>query len=278
MNSIVDAYFKDIKDSKPLTKEQELELAKQAQNGDEQALNKLINANLRFVVTVARQFQGRGLSLEDLIAEGNIGLIEAAKRFNPDEGYRFISYGVWYIQQSIQAAISNNKLIRLPMNRINNSITINRVINRYQEKEGRKPTEKELSTECGISIQDIRLILRTNQFALNLDQRLDSEDEDADTLESILSNPDDKWADEDVTNDGLRADLLTLLNRVLSPRESTILIKSFGIGVPEESDEKIAKALDVTSERVRQLKLQSLHKLRHCTDQRIMQSLKNYLG
>ena len=278
MSAVIDAYFKDIRSTKLLSKEKELELARLAQQGDEQAMNELIKANLRFVITVARRFLGRGLSLEDLIAEGNIGLVEAVKRFNPNEGYRLISYGVWYIQQSIQVAISNNRLIRLPMNRINSVVAINRIISEYQEKEGRKPTEREISNACGISIQDVRLILRASQFAVNLDQKLDSEDDDADTLEAILTNPEDKWADEDITNEGLKYDLLNLIGKVLSPKETTVIVKSFGIGVPEESDEKIAKKLNVTGERVRQIRLNSLSKLRHCTDQKAIQALKDYLG
>ena len=273
----VSRYFHDIRRSNPLTKDAEIELAKKAQAGDEAALNQLIEANLRFVVTIARQYQGRGLALEDLIAEGNIGLIEAAKRFNPDEGYRFISYGVFWIRESIQSAINSNKLIRLPMNKISSSIAIHKVTSKYMDREGRKPTETELSKECGISIRDVRTILRANQFAVDLDQKL-SDDEDSGTLESILTNPQDRWADEDTTKEGLQTDLLVLVKSILSGREYTCIVESFGIGCEALSDEAIAKKLNVSAERVRQIKLQSLHKLRHSMNPELKEILKSYLG
>lgn len=273
----VTRYFHDIKSSKPLSREEEIELAKEIQTGSESALNKLITANLRFVVTIARQYQNRGLDLEDLIAEGNIGLIEAAKRFDPNAGYRFISYGVWYIRQAIQSAINANRLIRLPMNKICDSIAVNRAISKFQDKEGRRPSEAELSKECGISIQDVRTIIRINQAALELDRKLNNEDEDeeSNTLESILDSGAD-WADVNSTKEGLRFELATLLKVFLTEKEYIVVTKSYGIGTEETCDENIGEELNVSAERVRQIKLAALHKLRKNIE--VTTALKEYLG
>lgn len=268
----ISRYFHDIAKLSPLTSQEESRLALLIQEGDETALSTLVSANLKFVVTVARQYQGRGVSLEDLICEGNIGLVEAAKRFNPSAGFRFISYAVYWIKQAICFAITNNRSIRLPMNRVGNINTIRKL----REKgiaEGTKVSDKELCSTLGISLSDLRTLDRALSPVLSLDSSI-GDDEDS-CLEDIVR---DKSADQDteLRSESLLTSLKDVLDTVLSERESRIIRLSYGISCTEQDDEHIGQMLNISSERVRQVRTYALSKLRKSP--KTVNSLREYLG
>lgn len=272
---IIDIYFKDIRKTQPFTYEQEQELAREIQAGSKVALNRLIKGNLRFVVTEARRFQGRGLDLVDLIQEGNLGLIRAAKRFDPEAGFRFITYAVWWIRQSIFTALSENRMVRLPANMVGLMNQLNRAAEIFKGVELREPTDVELSSITGISLEDIRNIVPVAGPTTSLSSPI-GEGEDADELGSLIEDTGSASVDDNVFSEGCTKDLLRVLRIALSEREASIVIKSFGIGCKSYSDETLGKDLQVSEERVRQLRNGAIRKLKRRPD--ILDILRPYLG
>lgn len=266
-------YFSDIRKSKPLSSAREVELAIRIQDGDQDALNELVEANLKFVVTIARKYQGRGLEMEDLIAEGNTGLIEAAQHFDPKAGFKFISYGVWWIRQAILSAISNNKLIRLPMNKVGIVNTINKVTAEFREKEGRNPSDKELAKAAGVSIAEIRMMQNATRTTIQLDKPM-GDDGDS-TLDEVIADPGAKKADISMIDESLVTDVDIILKSVLSEREADVIRFSYGIGETELSDEKIGEKFGISGERIRQIKYGALNKLRK--NRGVLDTLRDYL-
>lgn len=269
----IDRYYHEIRKSTPLTSEEEKDLARRIQAGDQVALNKLVEANLKFVVSVARQYQGRGIGLEDLVCEGNLGLIEAAKRFDPDKDFRFISYAVFWIKQSIYAALSSTGSIRLPFNRI---VEVNKVRNMRAKalQEGRSISDSEISRALGIPVTDIQVLDKASAPTLSFEYKLGGEDGDG-TLEDVTPN-EDATLDVELRKESLNTTLKLLLKARLDTREMKLIQMSFGIECEEKSEEEIGKELGISEERVRQLKVKAINKLRK--NGKLLKALKEYLG
>lgn len=269
----LDRYYHEIRKTAPLTSEEEKELARKIQAGDQKALNKLVEANLKFVVSVARQYQGRGMELEDLVCEGNLGLIEAAKRFDPDKDFRFISYAIFWIKQSIYVALSNTGSIRLPFNRV---VEINKVrsMRNRAKQEGVAITDAEISKALGISVADINLLDKATAPTLSFEFKL-GEDEDSATLESVIPN-ESANIDADMRQESLNTTLKLLLEARLDARELKLIRMSFGIECEEKNEEQISQELGISEERVRQLKAKAIGKLRK--NGKLLRALREYLN
>ena len=274
MNNI-DRYFKDIRKSKPLTKEDEITLAQKVQKGDEEALNLLVTSNLRFVVTIARKYQGRGLELEDLIAEGNSGLIEAARHFDPESGFRFISYGIFWIKQAILAALSANRAIRLPFNKIGTVNAVQKAINNLTIKTGHIPSDKEIARYIGISEPEVSTIREASRQITSLDMSLGESEEDG-TLESTIENENIVATDEETITSSLVTDVDRILKSILKEKDCFIIRNTYGIGCKEMTDEQIGEVLKISPERVRQVRLRILKDIRK--NVKALAILREYLG
>lgn len=268
----IDKYLSDVTRESMVTAEQEVELAKRIQDGDQIALQKLINANLRFVISVAKQYQGSGLTLEDLIAEGNIGLITAAKRFDHTKGFKFISYAVWWIRQSIINAIAeNSKTIRLPLNKLGNIRKIANTYARLEQEYERAPTSEEIADIMQTPEKDIDNMMMYAQKQVSVDAPMVEGEENS--LLHVLIN-----GDSDVPTDGLIQESLSRdLDRVLSSlktREATVLRLSFGLhGRQPMSLEEIAQQMGLSRERIRQIREKALRSLRRKSN---LDLLKHY--
>lgn len=253
------SYFKDASKNKPLSPEEEVELAVKIQQGDIQARNKLVEANLRFVISVAKQYRNQGLSFPDLINEGNIGLIKAAQLFDPTKGFKFISYAVWWIRQSIITAIANtSKNIRMPLNKVMSLNKINRVISNFEQKEFRKPTISEISKELNMEEDTILEILAASEKSTSFDSSV-LENDNCSLLDVI---PNDSITDEDLTKDSNVIEVREIL-KTLKTKERDILKMCFGIGCQELTLEEIASKFGQTRERIRQIKELAIRKLRN---------------
>lgn len=251
-NTLINKYFKDINKQRLLTKDEELELACKSREGDEHARQILIEANLRFVVSIAKRYQNQGISLEDLISEGNIGLIEAANRFDERKGYRFISYAVWWIRQAMTKAIyDGSRTIRLPVTQIYKISKINRVIEEFEKIQGRPPSDKEITELTGL--EEPNKILNSAKNCISLDTPFDLDDETGTLLDIIPDKiPDDYDYNEECEN----------VIKLLSNREADIMRMSFGIGVKPMRFEEIGKKFGLTGERVRQIRESSIEFLK----------------
>ena len=249
-------YLRDIYKLEMITVENEVLLCEKIKNNDTKALEKLILANLRFVISVAKQYQNQGLSLTDLISEGNIGLIKAASRFDSTKGFKFISYAVWWIRQSILQAISeNSRVIRLPQNKILISNRIQKTYNYLYQQFEREPTIEEISNTLGIDPLIVKLIMEKNDKATSLDTPISKDDENF-SLVDIIANTD--YDDDNSQKD----DLIDVL-QTLSQRDAKIIKMYFGIGYAHRYTlDEIAKELDITKENVRQIKNKIIVKLR----------------
>ena len=251
----LDKYLQEIGHEELVTVEEEVELAQRIRKGDRHALEKLTKANLRFVVSVAKQYQNQGLSLPDLINEGNMGLIKAAEKFDETRGFKFISYAVWWIRQSIlQAIAEQSRIVRLPLNQVGSVNKINRMLNKFEQENERRPS--------------------IDEIADSVDLPEDKIDGDDNSLIDILPNSDAPMADKALVMESLREEISRAL-RTLNERERNIIECFFGINNPEMTLEEIGDKFGLTRERVRQIKEKAIRRLRHNTKNRV---LKAYLG
>ena len=270
----LDKYLHEIGKVDLLTADEEVNLARKLKEGDEDAMAKLVKANLRFVVSVAKQYQNQGLSLPDLINEGNVGLIKAAQRFDETRGFKFISYAVWWIRQSIlQALAEQARIVKLPLNKIGSIDKVNRALTELEQKFEREPTIGELSETLELAPDDIKEALRSNSRHISMDAPL-TQDEDGNMYDVILS-PDSPMPDRGLLNESLRREIERAL-ATLTPREANIIRLYFGLnGKHPHTLEEIGEEFDLTRERVRQIKEKALKRLKQATRSKI---LKSYLG
>ena len=254
-------YFKDVSKLSMITSEKEVELTKRIKLGDKAAANELVTANLRFVISVAKQYQNKGLDLVDLIQEGNIGMLEAAYKFDETRGYRFISYAVWWIRQSIMRAISEQcRTVRVPMSQIVNMSKINKMSEKFEQKNGRVPSMEEIEEETNLNRKKINMSLASTYRSVSLESPL--RDEDVSCLLDVL--PNDNSESTDTT--ALKSDLILEIERILSKlsyREQDVLRMSFGIGVQAMSNDEIANRFGIGGERVRQIQHSAINHIKN---------------
>ena len=254
-------YFKDVSKLSMITPEKEVELTKRIKLGDKAAANELVTANLRFVISVAKQYQNKGLDLVDLIQEGNIGMLEAAYKFDETRGYRFISYAVWWIRQSIMRAISEQcRTVRVPMSQIVNMSKINKMSEKFEQKNGRAPSMDEIEEETNLNRKKINMSLASTYRSVSLESPL--RDEDVSCLLDIL--PNDNSESTDTT--ALKSDLIIEIEHILSKlsyREQDVLRMSFGIGVQAMSNDEIANRFGIGGERVRQIQNSAINHIKN---------------
>ncbi len=262
-DTLIDQYFHEIEDSVGLSSEEEIEIARQIQKGDEDALASLVSANLRFVVSVAKQYQNLGLPLSDLINEGNLGLIIAAKRFDGSKGFKFISYAVWWIRQAIlQALAEQSRIVRLPLNRIGELTRVNKVLTKLEQRLGRPPELEEIADELEADPGDMDLLLRLAQRPVSLEMPCDDHEQDR-CLGDLL--PDESLpASDDVLSDEELKDEIRRAMHSLTEGEARVLRMYYGLDGHEPMTlEEIGTYVGRTRERVRQIKEKALQKLRH---------------
>jgi RNA polymerase primary sigma factor len=272
----LDKYLQEIGRVDLVTADEEVELAKRIREGDKLALERLTKANLRFVVSVSKQYQNQGLSLPDLINEGNMGLIKAAERFDETRGFKFISYAVWWIRQSIlQALAEQARIVRLPLNKIGTINRINRAFSELEQKYERPPTADELAEYLDCSVSDVRQSLVNSGRHISMDAQLIEGDESSSSLYDVLPNdslptPEDRLAVESLRND-IERSLSTLTSR-----EGDVVRMFYGLnGKSPLTLEEIGERFDLTRERVRQIKEKAIRRLRHTSRSKV---LKSYLG
>lgn len=275
-NKSLDQYFLEIGKVDLLTPNEEIELAILIKKGDMLAQEKLIKANLRFVVSVAKMYQNQGLSLGDLINEGNVGLIKAAKRFDETRGFKFISYAVWWIRQGIMSAIADqSRVVRLPLNRVGNLTRLGKVYRDLEQEFERKPNTEELAKILDITSDEVAYTLQISGRQVSMDAPLKSGDENKSTLMDVLHNEDQSMPDKDLMNDSLKKEVADILS-ILDKREAEVIRLSFGIGSNQKATlEEIGEKFNLTRERIRQVKEKALRKLRNSKRSK---KLKDYLG
>lgn len=270
----LDKYLHDIGKVELLSAEREVELAKRIRKGDQQALEELIKANLRFVVSVSKQYQNQGLSLPDLINEGNLGLIKAAQRFDETRGFKFISYAVWWIRQSIlQALAEQARIVRLPLNKIGSINKINRTFSKLEQEFQREPTPEEVASILETSSDVVEDAMKVSSHHVSMDAPL--RDEDDNSLYDIMLNNESPSPDNVLITNSLRKEIERTLS-TLGEREAEIIKYYFGLnGYPQHTLEEIGEVFGLTRERVRQIKEKSIKKLKNHYRNRL---LKAYLG
>ena len=273
-NKSLDKYLNEISKVEMITPTEEVELAKRIKDGDQMALEKLVNANLRFVVSVAKQYQNQGLTLGDLINEGNLGLIKAAQRFDETRGFKFISYAVWWIRQSIlQALADQSRLVRLPLNKVGSLSKIGVAAAKLEQKFEREATTEEIAELLDHPTEEIETTLSTSGRHLSIDAPI-SDDEDT-TLLTLLSNTQEPNPDKTLLHESLQREIARVMS-ILSDKEKEILNLYFGLeGNIPHSYEDISEKVNLTRERVRQIKEKALRKLRKSSKSSL---LKAYLG
>ena len=259
----LEKYLDTISKEKMISPDEEVELAHRIRQGDEKALSQLVRANLRFVVTVAKTYQNQGLALADLISEGNVGLITAARRFDETRGFKFISYAVWWIRQAITTALTEqSRMIRLP----NNQNTLLRQIyqfqNRYQQEHGYTPAVEEIALEFDVTEQHVRDLLQASSRSVSFDAPL-TNDEDGGTLLDVTAEKNIDSTDAQLDNESLAEELRDVFRQTLKDRDIYVITHSFGIGCKERSQEEIGMDLGLTRERVRQIRERAIQKLRN---------------
>lgn len=269
----LDKYLQEIGKEELITVEEEVELAQRIKKGDQAALEKLTRANLRFVVSVAKQYQNQGLSLPDLINEGNLGLIKAAEKFDETRGFKFISYAVWWIRQSIlQALAEQSRIVRLPLNQVGSLNKINKAYSKFEQEHERKPSPEELADSLELPADKVADTLRVSGRHVSVDAPfVDGEDN---SLLDVLVNNDSPNADRSLINESLAKEIYRAL-ATLTERESDIVKLFFGIGCQEMTLEEIGERFGLTRERVRQIKEKAIRRLRHTSRSKL---LKTYLG
>ncbi len=264
-NRSLDVYLHEINKTPLLTREQERELAQRIKQGDQTALDQLVQANLRFVVSIAKQYANQGLSLEDLINEGNLGLIKAAHRFDEERGFKFISYAVWWIRQAmLQSLAEHSRIVRLPLNRAGTLYRIGKTARALDQELGRAPTHKEIADRLGISEEEVKETSKIQNSHVSLDDPY-STDKDDNSLVDYLTDDDQPMPDENTYEHALTDDMSKALS-MLTDREQNILRLYFGIDGQEPLTlEDIGKQMSLTRERIRQIKEKAIQKLRHST-------------
>ena len=269
----LDKYLQEIGKEELLSTDEEVELAQRIRKGDRKALERLTKANLRFVVSVAKQYQNQGLSLPDLINEGNLGLIKAAEKFDETRGFKFISYAVWWIRQSIlQAIAEQSRIVRLPLNQVGAVNKINREANRFEQEYERRPSAEELSEKIDIPEEKIDDALHISGHHVSVDAPfVDGEDN---SLLDVLVNDDAPMADRQLVLESLRAEIASAL-QMLNDRERKVIEAFYGINQPEMTLEEIGTKYGLARERVRQIKEKAIRRLRSNTKNKM---LKAYLG
>ena len=269
----LDKYLQEIGKEELITVEEEVELAQRIRKGDQEALEKLTKANLRFVVSVAKQYQNQGLSLPDLINEGNLGLIKAAEKFDETRGFKFISYAVWWIRQSIlQALAEQSRIVRLPLNQVGSLNKINKAFGRFEQENERTPSPEELADMLNLPKEKVSDTLRVSGRHVSVDAPFaDGEDNN---LLDVLVNADSPNADRGLINESLATEVDRALD-TLTDREKDIIKYFFGIGCSEMTLEEIGEKFDLTRERVRQIKEKAIRRLRQSSRSKL---LKSYLG
>ena len=274
-NDSLEKYLTEIGKIGMITPEEEAVLAKKIREGDEDALDKLTMANLRFVVSVAKQYQGHGLTLSDLINEGNVGLIKSAKKFDETKGFKFISYAVWWIRQSIMLAIvEHSRLIRLPLNKAGNVSKMNKMSNQFEQLNEREPTSEEIAEVLHLKDSDVKEIILSNIKHVSMDAPLNGDNEDG-SMADILTDQNEDTPDKSLINESLKNEIATAL-KVLAPREAEVIAAYFGInGYTAMSIDEIAQKFELSRERVRQIKERAIRRLRKATTSDF---LKPYLG
>ncbi|SHF30040.1 RNA polymerase primary sigma factor [Mariniphaga anaerophila] len=269
----LDKYLQEIGKEELITVEEEVELAQRIKKGDQAALEKLTRANLRFVVSVAKQYQNQGLSLPDLINEGNLGLIKAAEKFDETRGFKFISYAVWWIRQSIlQALAEQSRIVRLPLNQVGSLNKINKAYSKFEQEHERKPSPEELADSLELPADKVADTLRVSGRHVSVDAPfVDGEDN---SLLDVLVNNDSPNADRSLIQESLAREIHRAL-ATLTEREADIIRLFFGIGCQEMTLEEIGERFGLTRERVRQIKEKAIRRLRHTSRSKL---LKTYLG
>ncbi|MGE4288311.1 MAG: RNA polymerase sigma factor RpoD/SigA [Salinivirgaceae bacterium] len=270
----LDKYLHEIGKEDLVSADEEVDLARRIKKGDAQALDKLIRANLRFVVSVSKQYQNQGLSLPDLINEGNLGLIKAAQRFDETRGFKFISYAVWWIRQSIlQALAEQSRIVRLPLNKIGSINKINKTLSRLEQEFEREPSAEEIAKTLDMQPEEVKKALQSSNRHISMDAPLQHDEEGS--MYEVLPNKDMPLPDRDLINDSLRKEIERSLT-TLSIREADILRCFFGLaGTPPYSLEEIGEKFELTRERVRQIKEKAIRKLKQTSRSK---NLKAYLG
>ena len=269
----LEKYLQEIGKEELLSIDEEIELAQRIRKGDRKALERLTRANLRFVVSVAKQYQNQGLSLSDLINEGNVGLIKAAERFDETRGFKFISYAVWWIRQSIlQALAEQSRMVRLPLNQVGSANKINRILNKFEQEHERRPSVVEISETLNLPQEKVDEAMSINGRHISVDAPfVDGEDS---SLLDVLINDDSPMADKSLVLESLKSEIRAALTS-LNERERNVLKAFFGIDQPEMTLEEIGAKYGLTRERVRQIKEKAIRRLRHSTKNKM---LKSYLG
>jgi RNA polymerase primary sigma factor len=269
----LDKFLQDISKEELISPEEEVKLAQRIKAGDQIALEKLVKSNLRFVVSVAKQYQNQGLSLPDLINEGNIGLIKAAQKFDETRGFKFISYAVWWIRQSIlQALAEQSRIVRLPLNQVGSLNKINKALSKFEQENERMPSSEELSEMIDVPKDKIADTLRVSGRHVSVDAPF-VEGEDNSLLD-VLVNNDSPSADRGLVNESLNKEIERALS-TLATREREIIKSFFGIGCQEMTLEEIGERFGLTRERVRQIKEKAIRKLKNNSRSKL---LKSYLG
>ena len=272
-SAALDKYLQEIGHEDLISIEEEIELAQRIKKGDRKALEKLTKANLRFVVSVAKQYQNQGLSLPDLINEGNLGLIKAAEKFDETRGFKFISYAVWWIRQSIlQAIAEQSRIVRLPLNQVGSVNKINRILNKFEQEHERRPNVDEIADQIDLPEDKILEAMKVNGKHISVDAPI-MEGADSSLLD-VLPNTESPMADNELVMESLREEVANALN-VLNERERNIIECFYGINQREMTLEEIGDKFGLTRERVRQIKEKALRRLRQNTKSK---QLKAYLG
>lgn len=274
----LDKYLVEIGRAPMISIDEEIELAQIIRKGGragERAKNRLVEANLRFVVSVAKQYQHQGLTLTDLIDEGNIGLIKAAERFDETRGFKFISYAVWWVRQSIlQAIAEQSRIVRLPLNQVGSLNKVNQEINKFEQENLRKPSVQEISDRTGVDEDKIAQSMMASGHHVSIDAPFGSDDDD-NAMVDVMSSGDDSRTDKGVDHESMAQELRAVLDKVLKERERKILCACYGIGETEKGLEEICDKMGLTRERVRQIREKSITKLRESGNIKI---LAKYLG
>ena len=273
----LDKYLVEIGRAPMVSIDEEIELAQVIRKGGkaaERAKNKLVEANLRFVVSVAKQYQHQGLTLTDLIDEGNIGLIKAAERFDETRGFKFISYAVWWIRQSIlQAIAEQSRIVRLPLNQVGSLNKVNHEINKFEQENQRRPSVEELAMRTGVDEEKISQSMAASGHHVSIDAPFS--DDDDNSMVDVMASGDDSRTDKHVDHESMAMELCQVLDKVLKDREKQIVCACYGIGEPEKGLEEIGDKMGLTRERVRQIREKSITKLRDSGNAKI---LMKYLG